>query len=130
MSDLGAIETVGARLTLLDGASFRAQLEAATASLQAFNDEIDRGAQLSEGSASTVSDSAEEQADAVKTSAATATAAVKAQATETAAARDTIVSAQSDIALAAEGSAEKVGVASDAKSPARGTRLWPARPRS
>ena len=41
MSDMGAVESVGARLVLLDGDTFRAQLEAATEALAAFNDPRD-----------------------------------------------------------------------------------------
>ncbi len=48
MSDL--IEPVGARLTLLNGPAFRAGLESATESLQAFNDEQERAATLADAS--------------------------------------------------------------------------------
>ena len=48
MSDL--IEPVGARLTLLNGPAFRAGLASATESLQAFNDEQERAAELASAS--------------------------------------------------------------------------------
>lgn len=46
MSDMGAVEQVGARLVLLDADTFRAQLEAATEAMAAFNREQERTAQL------------------------------------------------------------------------------------
>jgi hypothetical protein len=111
---MGAVEQVGARLVLLDADTFRANLQAATEALAAFNDEQERAAELAKETAGTISDSAEESADAVKTSAGASADAVKAEATETVAARDAIVGAQSDIAGASELAAEKVGAASDA----------------
>ena len=114
MSDMGAVEAVGARLVLLDADTFRANLQAATEALAAFNDEQERAAELAKETAGTISDSAEESADAVKESASASADAVKAEATETVAARDAIVGAQSDIADASGSAAEKVGTASDA----------------
>lgn len=113
MSD-ASMQTVGARLSLLNGPAFRSGLQAATDALAAFNDEQERAADLAKEASDAISDSAKESSAAVKDSASTATDAVTAQAEKTTDAADAIVAAQGRIADAAEAAAEKSSTASDA----------------
>ncbi len=125
MSDLGAVEQVGAQLVLLDGDAFRAGLEAATKSLQAFNDEQERAAELAEASADKIADSAKESASAVtdasgdmeEASATTATA-IEAAADKIVASQEAIATAQAEAADAAAASAAKQVEAADVASAA------------
>lgn len=112
MSDL--MQTVGARLSLLNAAAFRAQLQASTEALAKFNDEQERTAALSTASAEVVTDASAEQADAVEDSAAASADAMGVAATKTAAASDAMVAAQGRVADAAVVAGAKVAGSWDA----------------
>ena len=119
MSDL--IEPVGARLTLLNGPAFRAGLASATESLQAFNDEQERAAELADASQDTIAAASKESSAVVVDSSATAADAVTAQAAATVKASDVIVGAADDAAVGVSSANAKIADSSVAASAATKT---------
>jgi hypothetical protein len=112
MSDL--IEPVGARLTLLNGPAFRAGLASATESLQAFNDEQERSAELAASSQDAIAAASKKSSATVVDSSATAADAVKAKADATVEASGVIVGASERTAVGVSAANTKIAASSTA----------------
>ena len=112
MSDL--IEPVGARLTLLNGPAFRAGLAAATESLQAFNDEQERSAELAASSQDAIAAASKKSSATVVDSSGVAADAVKAEADATVEASGVIVGASERTAVGVSAANTKIAASSTA----------------